>query len=115
MLAHRRVGQDRTALRAKGFRESEREHDVRVIGDAELRSHALTAISNDPQGMCFVDDEDGAVGTAYLDEVGQGSSVAEDGVDRLDDDHRPPLGPPAEQLAHMGDVVVSRDGDGSAR
>ena len=86
-----------------------------MIGDAELRSHALTAIPDNPEGMCFVDDEDGAVGAAYLDEVGQGSGVAEDGVDRLDDDHRPPLGAAAEQLAHVGDVVVSRDGDGSAR
>ena len=62
-----------------------------------------------PDAVGLVDDEQGAMAVADLDEVAQGRGIAQDRVDRLDGDDDPPVGA-GGQFDVEGHRVVVREG-----
>ncbi len=100
VVAHGGRPEHGAALRAEGLRQRRRDDEVAGAGEAELVDETAP-VPGHPDAVGLVDDEQGAMAVADLDEVAQGRGIAEDRVDRLDGDDDPPVGP-GGQLARRG-------------
>lgn len=115
VMAHEGVGEHRTSLCRKGFRQGGRDDDVGAPRESEGRDEPLAAPSDDADTVGLVDEQGCTGGLDHGHEVGERGGVAEDAVDGLDDDEHPRGAGRGDELGDVGDVVVARDDDASAR
>src|SRR6478735_3604884 len=111
VVAHRGPAEHGTALGSQRLRQGQGHDDVAGPDEAELVDEAAP-VTGHPDAVRLVDDEQGAVTVADLREGAQGRGIAEHGVDRLDGDEDPPIGPRCELAVEGCGVVVGERGVG---
>ena len=79
-------GNDSTALAAERLRQRHGANDVGFCAETGCAGDALAAFTDDPEGVCFVDDEERAVSSHHLVQCGDRRDVPVDGEHRVGDD-----------------------------